>query len=155
MPGGTVAGGLGGMPGPPVAGSLPAYSGGTVWDSHPLPLASGKRRNAGMIARARGRRGRRRGPRRDGVDTLAATLGCPGPDGAVTVEAASAARAAGVEEEASSRPGAADAGLDLEPDAQPAQAGHRRVGRRVDVPAAAARANLSTPPPGGPAAPWR
>ena len=61
----------------------------------------------------------------------------------------------GGEEEASSRLGTADAGLDLEPDAQPAQAGHRRVGRRVDVPAAAARANLSTPPPGGPAAPWR
>ena len=90
----------------------------------------------------------------DGVDALVATLGRPGPDvGAVTVEAAAAARAAGVEEEASSRRGTADAGLDLEPDAQLVQAGHRRVGRRVDVPAAAARANPSTPPPGGPAAP--
>lgn len=38
----------------------------------------------------------------------------------MTVEAAAAARAAGVEEEASSRLGTADVGLDLEPDAQPA-----------------------------------
>ena len=92
----------------------------------------------------------------DGVDALVATLGRPGPDvGAVTVEAAAAARAAGVEEEASSRPGTADAGLDLEPDAQLVQAGAqarrpagRRPGRRrprEPVHAAARR-------PGGPLA---
>ena len=58
----------------------------------------------------------------DGVDALVATLGRPGPDvGAVTVEAAAAARAAGVEEEASSRPGTADAGRSTGPGAAPSR----------------------------------
>ena len=41
---GHSGGRLGRAPRSPVTGSLPAYSGGTVWDSHPLPLTSGKRR---------------------------------------------------------------------------------------------------------------
>ena len=93
------------------------------------------------------------------VDELAATLGRP-------------RRAAGLETEASSRPGTAArsarvvggqwpeahptglkatrASPDIEPDAQPATQGQRRVARRVDILADVARANPFTPPPGGP-----
>ena len=53
-----------------------------------------------------------------------------------------------VKAEASSRPRTVGAGPDVEPDAQPAKRGHRRIARRVDVPAAADRTNPSTPPPG-------
>ena len=61
----------------------------------------------------------------------------------VAVELAAAALAGG-ETEASSRPGTAAAGPDVEPDAQPARRGHSAVGRRVDVPAdVVARANPS------------
>ena len=49
----------------------------------------------------------------------------------------------------------AAAGPDIEPNAQPAGRVHRRVTRRVDVPADTARANPFTPPPDGPAATWR
>ena len=88
----------------------------------------------------------------DGAE-LAMTLGRPGR--AAGVEVAAAAPPAGVETEASSRPGTAGVGRpDVELDAQPARRGHRRVGRR-DVPADVARANPSTPPPAGPAAAWR
>ena len=93
------------------------------------------------------------GPPAD-VDALATTLGrpCRGP-GALSVKVAGTAPAGG-ETEASSRPGTV-AGPDIEPDAQPARWGHRRVKRRVDVPADAARANPFTPPSAGPVAPWR
>ena len=91
------------------------------------------------------------------VAELAKTLGRPGrAAGVEAVEVAAAAPPAGVETEASSRPGTAAGGRpDVEPDAQPARRGHRRVGRRADVPADVARANPSTPPPAGPAATWR
>ena len=87
------------------------------------------------------------------IAELAKTLGRPGRAASVeAVEVAAAAPPAGVETEASSRPGTAGGGRpDVEPEAQPARRGHRRVGRRVDV----ARANPSTPPPAGPAATWR
>ena len=49
----------------------------------------------------------------------------------------------------------AAAGPDIEPNAQPAGRVHRRVTRRVDVPADVARANSSTPPRAGTAATWR
>ena len=75
------------------------------------------------------------------------------PRGATSSMAA--AVAAGGETEASSRPGLAAAGPDVEPDAQPARRGHRHVGRRVDGPADVARANPSTPPPDGTATTWR
>ncbi len=65
-----------------------------------------------------------------------------------------AASPAGGESEASSGRGTAAAGRGVEPDAQPAGRGPRRIGRRGDVPAAVARANPSTPT-AGPAAPWR
>ena len=107
------------------------------------------------------------------VDELAATLGRPRRDaGGVAVGVASAAPAAGLETEASSRPGTAArsarvvggqwpeahptglkatrASPDVEPDAQPATRGQRRVGRQVDILADVARANPFTPPPGGP-----
>ena len=59
------------------------------------------------------------GPPAD-VDELVATPGRPGRDvGAVVVELAAAAPAAGVETEASSRPGTAAAGPDVEPDIVP------------------------------------
>ena len=51
MPGGTVAGELDAVPRSPITGSLPAYSGGTVWDSHPLPLTSSKRRKEESLPR--------------------------------------------------------------------------------------------------------
>ena len=91
------------------------------------------------------------------VDELIATLGRPDrAGGGVAVEVAAAAPAAGGEMDASSRPGTAAAGPDVEvePAAQPATRGHRRVGRRVDVLADVARANPSTPPPAGPAVTW-
>ena len=112
------------------------------------------------------------GPPAD-VDELAATLGRPSRDaGGVAVGVAAAAPAAGLETEASSRPGTAArsarlvggrwrdahptgpkatrASLDVEPDAQPATRGQRRVGRRVDVLVDVDRANPFTPPPAGP-----
>ena len=80
------------------------------------------------------------------VDEIVAPLGHPSrAAGDVAVEVAAAAPAASVEAEASSQP-ATDAGPDVEPDAQP---------RRVDIPADVARANPSTPPPGGPFSGWR
>ena len=93
------------------------------------------------------------GPPAD-VDELAATLGRPSL-GVEVVEVAAATPAAGVEPEALSRPGTAAAGPVVEPDAQPARRGRRRVTRRVDVLAAAARANPFTPPAGGPLSAWR
>ena len=91
-----------------------------------------------------------------GVDELAATLGSPSRDAGVeVVEVAAATPAAGVEPEALSRPGTAAAGPVVEPDAQPARRGHRRVTRRVYVLADAARANPFTPPAGGPLSAWR
>ena len=87
------------------------------------------------------------------VDELAAPFGRPTrAAGDVAVEVAAAA--AGVETEASSRPGTA-AGADVEPDAQPARRVHRPVTRRVDIPADVARANPSSPPPAGTATTWR
>ena len=87
---------------------------------------------------------------------LVAPLGRPRrAAGVMAVELAAAAVAAGGETEASSRPGLAAAGPDVEPDAQPARRGHRHVGRRVDGPADVARANPSTPPPDGTATTWR
>ena len=50
---------------------------------------------------------------------------------------------------ASSRPRTGGAGSDVEPNAQPARQGHRRVGRQVDVAADVARANPLAPPSGG------
>ena len=49
----------------------------------------------------------------------------------------------------------ATASPDVEPDAQPATQGQRRVGRRVDILADVDRANPFTPPPGGPFSVWR
>ncbi len=72
----------------------------------------------------------------------------------MAVEVAAAAPAAGVDTEASSRPGTAVAGRGVEPDAQPARHVHRRVVQPVDVLAHIAPANPSTPP-AGPAATWR
>ena len=92
------------------------------------------------------------------IDEVAAALGRPSrAAGVVAVEVAAAAPAAGVETEASSRLGTAAAGPDVEvePAAQPASCGHRRVGRRVDVLADVARANPSTPPPADPMTTWR
>ena len=78
------------------------------------------------------------GPPAD-VDELAATLGRPSRDaGVVVFEDAAATPAAGVE-----------------PDAQPARRGRRRVTRQVYVLADAARANPFTPPAGGPLSAWR
>ena len=95
------------------------------------------------------------GPPAD-VDELAATLGRPSRDAGVeVVEVAAATPAAGVETEALSRPGTAAAGPVVEPDAQPARRGHRRVTRRVYVLADAARANPFTPPAGGRLSAWR
>ena len=86
------------------------------------------------------------------VDELAAPIvRAARAAGVEAVEVAAAAPATSVETEASSRPGTA-AGPDVELDAQPARRGHRRVRQRVDVPAAVARANPSTPPPAGTAA---
>ena len=71
------------------------------------------------------------------VDELAAPLGRPGCAGGVAAdELAAVAPAASLGTEASSRPGTAAAGPDVEPDAQPARRGHSAVGRRVDVPRA-------------------
>ena len=89
------------------------------------------------------------------IDKLAAPFGRPTrAAGDVAVEVAAAAPAAGVDTEASSRPGTA-AGPDVEPDAQPARRVHRPVTRRVDIPADVARANPSSPPPAGTAITWR
>ena len=92
------------------------------------------------------------GPPAD-VDELAATLGRPSRDAGVAVTAATPA--AGGEPEALSRPGTAAAGPGVEPDAQPARRGRRRVTRRVDVLADVARANPFTPPAGGRLSAWR
>ncbi|MCY4511556.1 MAG: hypothetical protein OXG35_32015 [Acidobacteria bacterium] len=64
----------------------------------------------------------------------------------MTVEVAAAVPAAVVETEASTRPRIA-AAPDIEPDAQPAKGGRRRVGRQVDI--RVARANPFTSPPPG------
>ena len=73
------------------------------------------------------------GPPAD-VDELAATLGRPSrATGVEVVEVAAATPAAGVEPEALSRPGTAAAGPVVEPGAQPAKRGRRRVTRRVYV----------------------
>ena len=89
------------------------------------------------------------------VDELAAPRGrLRRAAGVVADELAAAAHAAGVDTEASSRPGTA-AGPDVGPAAQPARPGHGRVVQRVDAPADVARANPSTPPPAGTAATWR
>ena len=89
----------------------------------------------------------------DAVDELVAPLGRPGRAGGVmAVEVAAVSPAAGDESEASSGCGTAVAGRGVEPDAQPARRGHRRIGRQGDVPADVARANPSTPPPAGTAA---
>ena len=96
----------------------------------------------GTAASAAAEPGGSGGPPAD-VAELAATLGRS--DGAAGVEVAAAAPTAGVDTEASSRPGTVAAGPDVEPDAQP----------RVDVPAAVARATPSTPPPAGTATTWR
>ena len=80
------------------------------------------------------------------------TLGRPSRAAAgVAVELAAAAPADVVETEAPSRPGTAAAGSGVEPDAQPAKRGRRRV----DVLTTVARANPSTPPRAGTAATWR
>ena len=92
------------------------------------------------------------GPPAD-VDELAATLGRAA--GVEVVEVAAATPAASVETEALSRPGTAAPGPVVEPDAQPARRGHRRVTRRVYVLADAARANPFTPPAGGRLSAWR
>ena len=95
------------------------------------------------------------GPPAD-VDELAATLGRPSrAAGVEVVEVAAATPAGGDETEALSRPGTAAPGPGVEPDAQPARRGHRRVTRRVDVLADAARANPFTTPAGGPLSAWR
>ena len=95
------------------------------------------------------------GPPAD-VDELVTTRGRRGRAvGVMAVEVAAAWPVVGVGSEASSGRGTAVAGRGLEPGAHPARRGHRRVGQRVDVPADVARANPSTPPPDGPAAPWR
>ena len=108
----------------------------------------------GIPAAAEAAPGGSGGPPGD-VDELATTLGRPSRGaGVVAVELAAVAPAGGAEMEASSRPGTA-AGPAIEPVAQPAKRGHSRVGRWVDVPANAARANPSTPPPDGTAATWR
>ena len=108
----------------------------------------------GTVASAAAEPGGSGGPPAD-VDELVATLGRPGRAAAgVAVELAAAAPADVVETEASSRPGTAAAGPDVEPDAQPAKRGRRRVGRQVDVLTTVARANPSTPPPAGTAATW-
>ena len=84
------------------------------------------------------------------MDELAAPLGRPGgAAGVAAVELASFPPAAGLGTEASSRPGTAAAGPDVEPDAQPARRGHSAVGRRVAVAADVAHANPFTPPPPG------
>ena len=89
------------------------------------------------------------GPPAD-VDELAAPIVRPGrAAGVEAVEVAAASPAAGVETETSGTVAACPA---VEPDAQPARRGHRRAGRRVDVPADVVRANPSTPPPDGTAA---
>jgi len=88
------------------------------------------------------------------VDALAADVGRPScAAGVVAAEVATAAPTAGVETEASSRPGAA--GPAAEPGAQPGRRGHRRVGRRVGVLGDVAHANPCTSPPGGPFSVWR
>ena len=86
------------------------------------------------------------------VDELAAPIVRPGRVAGVEAEVTPAAPAAGVETEASSRPGTVAAGLAIEPAAQPVRRGHRRVVQWVDVPVAVARANPSTPTPDGTAA---
>ena len=101
------------------------------------------------------------------IDELAATLGRPSRAAGEAVEVAAAAPAAGLEprpqparnrrQVSSGRGGrwrdAHPTGLkatrtspDVEPDAQPAPRGQRRVGRRVDILADVARANPFTPP---------
>ena len=100
------------------------------------------------------------------VDELAATLSRPRrAAGGVAVGVASAAPAAGLETEAArsarvvggrwrdAHPTglkATRASPDVEPDAQPATRGQRRVGRQVDILADVDRANPFTPPSGGP-----
>ena len=90
------------------------------------------------------------------VVALVAPLGRPSrAAGVMALEVAAASPAAAGESEASSGRGAAAAGRGVEPDAQPARRGHRRIGRQVDAPADVARANPSTPPPAGTATTWR
>ena len=100
------------------------------------------------------------GPAAD-FDELAATLGRPRRDaGGVAVGVAAAARpgtaarsarvAGGRWRDAHPTGLKATASPDVEPDAQPATRGQRRVGRRVDFLADINRANPFTPPPGGP-----
>ena len=85
------------------------------------------------------------------VGELAATLSRPIHNvGVVATEVAAAAPAAG-----GHTPGTAAAGPDVEPDAQPAERGRRRVGRQVDIRADVVRANPFTPPPDGTAGRWR
>jgi len=108
----------------------------------------------GTAASAGAAPGRSGGPPAD-VDELTAPIVRSGrAAGVEAVELAAAAPAADVGSEASSGRGTAAAGRGVEPDAQPAGRGHRRIGRRGDVPAAVARANPSTPT-AGPAAPRR
>ena len=79
---------------------------------------------------------------------LAATLGRPGrAAGVVAAEVASAAPAASVEAEASSRPGASAAVT--EPDVVPTAGSGAHVGLRVEVLAAADGVGTFTPSPGG------
>ena len=99
------------------------------------------------------------------VDELAATLGRPRRDAggvAVGVAAAAPARRPGTAARSARVVGgrwrdAHPTGLkatrtspDVEPDAQPATRGQRRVGRRVDILADIDRAKPFTPPLGGP-----
>ena len=85
------------------------------------------------------------------VDELAARPGRPScAAGVAAVELAATAADLGME--ASTPPGTAAAGPDVEPDAQPAKRGRRRVGRQVDIQADIARANPSTLPSAGPVA---
>ncbi len=106
----------------------------------------------GTAAAAAAAPGRSGGPPADGDELAAPIVRSGRAAGVEAVEVAAAVPAAGVETEASSRPGTVAAGPAAELDAQPARRGLRRVGRRVDVSVDVARATPSTPPPAGPAA---
>ena len=82
--------------------------------------------------------------------TPASTAAVPGGSGGPAADVAGLAAPPG-------RPSCAVGvvAVDVEPDAQPARRGHRRVGRLVDVLADVACANPSSPPPDGMAATWR
>ena len=83
------------------------------------------------------------GPPPADIDELAATLGRPRrAGGTVAAEVAAPEPAGGVETETSNRTVTAVAGSDIEPDAQPARHGHRRVVQRVDVLGDIARARI-------------